>query len=118
MRLIQTNLLLKPSKRCEGFASYIDMLQSRSGPPGFLRVPRALGARLTDRSAKDFLPNGRVDLVIRPAGTDSFPGYGLTLYAAGCGADAPTAYSAWEAVLRAAVTATINSDSSASLTGE
>ena len=72
---------------------------------------------LTRRLRKISRPKGRVDLVIRPASTESSPGYGLTLYAAGCGADAITAYASWEAVLRVAVTATINLDSSPSLTG-
>ena len=102
----------------EGFASYIDMLHRDPTRLASFEFHERWVRGLTDRLRKISLPNGHVDLVIRPASTDSFPGYGLTLYAAGCGADAPTAYSSWEDVLRAAVTATINLDSSVSLTGE
>ncbi len=102
----------------EGFASYIDILHRDPARLASFEFHERWVRDLTERLRKIPLPNGRVDLVIRSASTDSFPGYGLTLYAAGCGAETTTAYASWEAVLRAAVTATMNLDSSASLTGE
>jgi hypothetical protein len=102
----------------EGFASYIDMLQRDPARLASFEYHERWVRGLTDRLRRISLPNGRVDLVIRPASTDSSPGYGLTLYAAACGGGVTTAYASWEAVLRAAVTATINLDSSPSLAGE
>jgi hypothetical protein len=102
----------------EGFASYIDMLQRDPARLASFEYHERWVRGVTGRLRKISRPNGRVDLVIRPASTDSLPGYGLTLYAAGCGADAIRAYASWEVVLRAAVTATINLDSTPSLTGE
>ena len=102
----------------EGFASYIDMLHRDPARLASFEFHERWVRSLTGSLRKICLRNGRVDLVIRPASADSSPSYGLTLYAAGCGADATTAYAACEGVLRAAVTATINLDSSASLTGE
>ena len=51
--------------------------------------------------------HGRVDIVLRAAVTKEGSGYGFTLYAAGCGADEASAYTAWQTVLAAVVAATI-----------
>ena len=91
----------------DGFASYIDILQ--------LSPAKFASFELQERWAHDLarhlqsltLFKGRVEFVIRTASIDSRSGYGLTLYAAGCGADASSAYAAWQAVLRAAVIATM-----------
>lgn len=54
------------------------------------------------------IPNGRADLVIRAALDGDAAGFGITLYAAGCGPDAAAAQRAWQAVLGAAVAATMS----------
>jgi hypothetical protein len=102
----------------DGHASYIDILQLDSARFGSFEFHESWARTLSGRLRNISLPNGRVDLVIRTASVNSSSGYGLTLYAAGCGAGASAAYASWEAVLRAAVTATINLDSTPSLTGE
>jgi hypothetical protein len=101
-----------------GFASYIDILRRDPARLASFEFHERWARRLTGRLRNISLPNGRVDLVIRPASANSYSGYALTLYTAGCGADAIAAYASWEAVLHAAVTATISLDSSPSLTGE
>ncbi|MGC2618847.1 MAG: hypothetical protein WA414_07370 [Acidobacteriaceae bacterium] len=53
------------------------------------------------------ITHGRVDLIVRAAVRDGQSGFGVTLYAAGCGRDTASAQTAWEAVVRAAVTVTI-----------
>ncbi len=92
----------------DGVASYIDLLQI--GPCQFASFEfHELWARGLTRYLQDFtLSDSRVEFVIRPASVDVSVGYGLTLYAAGCGADASSAYAAWQAVLRAAVIATMD----------
>ncbi|MGA8109429.1 MAG: hypothetical protein WBD46_16260 [Acidobacteriaceae bacterium] len=49
----------------------------------------------------------RVDLVVRAAAFRGEDGFGITLYAAGCGRDTRTAEAAWGAALQAAAAATI-----------
>lgn len=49
----------------------------------------------------------RADLVVRAAQFEGRAGFGVTLYAAGCGADTGAAEAAWGEALRAAATATM-----------
>ena len=51
--------------------------------------------------------NGRCDVVVRAATWEGREGFGLTVYAAGCGADTQDAETAWGAILQAAVTVTM-----------
>ena len=50
---------------------------------------------------------GRVDLVIRAVHAADSEGFGVTLYAAGCGVDAEAAQAAWTATLRVAAAITM-----------
>jgi hypothetical protein len=97
---------LPADARC-GVASYIDLLEwSAMNFASFVFHERR-ARELVDDLRVLSLPNGRVDLVIRAAAIDDREGYGLTLYAAGCGSDAAAALANWESVLNAAVLATM-----------
>jgi hypothetical protein len=101
-----------------GFASYIDILQLDPEKFASFEYHEGWVRSLTAALRAIALSNGRVDFVVRAAAVDSKSGYGLTLYAAGCGRDDSTASAAWEAVLHAAVTATIKGDASPHPAGE
>lgn len=96
-------------------ASYIDILPRDPTRLASLSFHENWARQLT--SALHNLPvaHGRIDLVLRPATVDQHPGFGITLYTAGCGADASTAKAAWQAVLAAAIPATISSAAKAIL---
>jgi len=91
----------------DGVASYTDLLQLDPGQFASFQFHERWAHDLTRYLQDLTLFNGRVEFVIRTASIDSRSGYGLTLYAAGCGADASSAYAAWQGVLRAAVIATM-----------
>lgn len=95
----------------EGFASYIDILQLNPERFSSFEFHERWVRELTDHLKSIMLFNARIDFVVRAANNESRPGYGVTLYAAGCGSGASEAYASWEAVLTAAVTATISVDS-------
>ena len=91
-----------------GFASYIDILERDNMRFASLAICEQQARALTVQIRPISLRCGRVDLVVRAAIANEQSGYGLTLYAAGCGADAAAAYACWKAVLGAAVAATIS----------
>lgn len=92
----------------EGVACYLDILHRDPARFASFRFHEDWVRSLTGRLLSTNRPNGRVDLVIRLASIGSSIGYGITVYVAGCGADYQAAYTAWEAVLRAVVDATMN----------
>lgn len=91
-----------------GVASYIDVLAREPGLFASFDRHEAWAQAVVDRLRERTIPQGRVDLVVRQARVGGVDGFGITLYAAGCGSDSAAAQTAWEAVLLAAVTATIN----------
>lgn len=90
-----------------GFASYIDVLErdaTRFASFEFHeRRARAIAAILR----KVHLAQGRADIAVRRAYLQETSGFGVTLYAAGCGVDRAVAYGEWTAALAATVAATI-----------
>jgi hypothetical protein len=92
--------------RC-GIASYIDLVERSPTNVASFGFHEKRAKRLVDQLRELAVPNGRVDLVIRGARIEGMEGYGITLYAAGCGGDSDRASTNWEAVLAAAVLATI-----------
>jgi hypothetical protein len=90
-----------------GFASYIDILQRDATQFSSYEFHERRTRELASRLRLLAVQNGRVDLVLRAAVMNEASGYGVTLYAAGCGPDEASAYTAWQTVLAAAVAATI-----------
>jgi hypothetical protein len=90
-----------------GFASYIDILEADRAHFASFDYHEERMRNLTLHLREVPMDNCRVDLVLRSAVMNEKQGFGITLYAAGCGANATAAYAAWEAVLAAAVAATI-----------
>jgi hypothetical protein len=91
-----------------GIACYIDVLAREPGLYASFARHEAWAQAVVERLRETPICCGRVDLVVRGALAGGVEGFGITLYAAGCGRDSAAALEAWEAVLRAAVTATIN----------
>jgi len=90
-----------------GFASYIDILERDVSRFASFEFHEQRVREVTSYLRPLTLHHGRVDFVVRAVTGVEHSGYGLTLYAAGCGAGKAAAYAAWQAVLAAAVAATI-----------
>jgi hypothetical protein len=90
-----------------GMASWIDLIAR--DPELFASFERHEGWARRAVAGMRSLPvaQGRVDLVIRGATAGGNDGFGITLYAAGCGVDTGAAQAAWESILRAAVPVTM-----------
>jgi hypothetical protein len=91
-----------------GMACYIDVLAREPGLYASFARHEAWAQAVVERLRESPIRCGRVDLVVRGARAGGVEGFGITLYAAGCGCDSAAAQASWESVLRVAVTATIN----------
>ena len=111
-----------PENALCGAASYIDLLAHDETNFARFDFHECRARQIVQELRALDLSNGRVDLVIRAAVLDGLEGYGITLYAAGCGTDAAGARTSWESVLTATVLATIRTTGSTSppapITGE
>jgi hypothetical protein len=97
-----------PQDACAaGWASWIDIIARDPQRFASFEAHEAWVRRTADLLRADDAPCGRSDLVVRVAVAGEREGFGITLYAAGCGVDTQAARAAWERVLRAAVTATM-----------
>jgi hypothetical protein len=94
-----------------GVASYIDVILRDAARFASFDQHEAWVKTLVYDLKRISIRNGRVDVTIRAASVameaGESSGFGLTLCAAGCGADFTAASAAWETVLEAAVAATI-----------
>lgn len=90
-----------------GFASYIDIRERNPTRFASFEFHEQRARDIAERLQTIDLPQGRVDIVVRAAVSNRSEGYGLTLYAAGCGSTVENAVAAWQAVLPATVAATI-----------
>ena len=91
-----------------GAASYVDIVLRDGEVFASFDAHEAWARQAALRLRAMPLANGRVDLVIRAALGEESGGFGMTLYAIGCGADAGGAEAAWAAILRAAVAVTMS----------
>lgn len=98
----------RPKHAFSGLASYIDVLLRDPEKFQSFQFHEQLVRWISEKLRAVELTNGRTDLVVRPATIHSASGFGITVYAAGCGAEKDHAYSSWESVLQNAVNATIN----------
>ncbi len=91
-----------------GWASWVDVVARSSEMFGSFDAHEGWVRRATDRlRVVGGLGCGRVDLVIRGARVRDGEGFGVTVYAAGCGVDTQAARGAWEGILRAGLLATM-----------
>ncbi len=92
---------------CVGVASYVDLLLRDQEMFKSFEDHEVWARRAAERLRLRSGSAGRVDLVIRAAVFRGQPGFGMTVYAAGCGVDSRGAHAAWEAILRAALAVTM-----------
>lgn len=102
-----------PEHAHHGTASYIDLLRRDLTTFSSFEFHECWARTLTSLLRSLDILHGRVELVLRPSVVNQHPGFGLTLYAAGCGATPADAYTAWQSVLAAAVAATISTSTAA-----
>jgi hypothetical protein len=91
-----------------GMASWIDLIARSAELFGSFERHEAWVRRATERLRMVAVGCGRVDLVVRSAVVGGQDGFGVTLYAAGCGVDTRAARVAWERILVAAVPITMS----------
>lgn len=101
-----------------GFACYIDVLDRDAARFASFEFHERRARVIAAILRKMGVARSRAEIVVRRALLRDTSGYGLTLYAAGCGGDEAEAYSAWNAALGAVVAATIAAAMEPSFGGE
>jgi hypothetical protein len=91
-----------------GWASWIDVIARDEAWFASFERHEAWVRDVVSRLRALVIGPGRIELVIRVAIQGLREGFGITLYAAACGADREAAHAAWERILSAAATATMS----------
>jgi len=99
-------------------ASYIDVVNRDPSRFASFKIHERWARELVSALRTLDLHQGRADAVVRTAVAEHGSGFGLTLYASGCGADYKAALAAWKRILAATVAATIAAASHHPYAGE
>lgn len=102
-----------PGSELVGLACYIDLVAIEPALFASFERHEAWARRAVKEMREAAAAAGRVDLVIRAARAAGGEGFAMTLYAAGCGADAAAVRASWASGLRLAVTVTMRAATSA-----
>lgn len=92
-----------PASARVGMTSYIDVVARDARLFSSFAQHERCARLLVERLRQLDIRNGRADIVIRAASVEEEDGFALTIYAAGCGANAVNARPAWESVLHATI---------------
>ena len=98
-----------PGETAFGAGSYIDLLVRDAEIHGCFASQEAWLRRVTERLRATPATAARVELVMRAASVDGLPGFGVSWFCEGCGADAPRAEAMWARALGAALTVIMES---------
>lgn len=90
-----------------GVASYIDLVACDAAVFASFEQHEAWAVAAVQGMRQAQIGPGRLDLVIRAAHVRCGEGFGITLYVAGCGADAEGAQVAWGKAVRVAIAITM-----------
>jgi hypothetical protein len=96
-----------PEEARAGIASYVDVVAAEPELFPWFAGHEAWVRRAAAALRGSKVRRGRVDLVVRAAMAGGVEGFGVTVYAAGCGVDPSAAERAWGEILQAAVVATM-----------
>ena len=90
-----------------GLASYIDLIARNREVFTSFEAHERWGRQTALALRGETIRRGRADVVVRAATAGGAEGFGVTLYAAGCGVDSSAAEAAWGEILPLAVVATM-----------
>jgi hypothetical protein len=90
---------LDASPAAYGFGSYIDVLMVHAVPMADFLLHEEWARAAARRCAALNIPDGRVEMVVRPARKDGIWGFGMSVYCYASGADEAAAGTAWAEAL-------------------
>ena len=82
-----------------GFGSYIDVLMVHAVPMADFLLHEEWARTAARRCAALNVPDGRVEMLVRPARKDGIWGFGMSVYCYACGSDEAAAGTAWAEAL-------------------